>query len=344
MPLGKLWGGRFYGTNTGNLFIEFDDTGPQISGTLRVADPLFGLSIYTLQGSYGEILSVTGKPVSSKEGVETGELTIQGRLTPEGVLRGQWHSSIGTAGTFEAYPHDINSQENTRTEPRSPLPEQVYIRTVPVGSVTLYTEDVTRLLKNLSDDFVAARPIVTFNLRGSEVSKYADDFAKDIPALDQLRYLKITAQEPEAHGINRLASIELRADGPNEVRVQGIREPWVIGKAAVLSGFLKQHEKILLTTLKKYGLNLNAVIFLLMLVFIPSITSEWQRLLFVASVVSLLSTIVWLHRRLIPNALIYLGDAKPNAFSRVWPTILSFLVTAAGSLAAALLFRWLTQS
>jgi hypothetical protein len=85
------------------------------------------------------------------------------------------------------------------------------------------------------------------------------------------------------------------------------------------------------------------VIFLVMLVVIPEIASIWQRVTFVAVVVALLFALVALHGRYIPNLVVYCGPKKPSALARVWPSILSWLIAATASLAAALVYWWLTR-
>ena len=111
---------------------------------------------------------------------------------------------------------------------------------------------------------------MTFRERGNEISKYADAFENDITRLGDLRYLKLQIQEPEAYGINRLAIIELNAMSTNDIRVQGIQESWVIGKAEVLAAFVREREKVLSSTFKKYGLNANLVLFVGALIFCPN--------------------------------------------------------------------------
>jgi hypothetical protein len=174
------------------------------------------------------------------------------------------------------------------------------------------------------------------------VTKYADNFLSEISGLGHLDYLKVTIQEPEAYAINRLVVVEFNALGPNEIRVQGVRESWVLGRAEAIGAFLKRYESSLVTTYRKFGLNLNTVIFLAMLVVIPEIRELSARGIFVGSVFLLLLLLLWLHRRFIPNASIYLTEEKPNAFVRAWPTILSWLVAGSSSLAAAMIYRWLT--
>ena len=280
--------------------------------------------------------------MQAAEGIQLGELTVEAQLTPEGRLRGTWHTTIGTGGTFEAYPHDVASSPAQATNTSS-APEQLYTKNIPLGSVRLFGEDVKRLIEDVRRDFITGRAVVTFNARGGEVTRYAEDFLQDARDSERLSYLKITIQEPEVYGINRVVVVELNAFGTNEVRVQGVQESWVIGKAEALAALLRRHESPLITTYKKFGLNLNQAVFLAMLVVMPGIKAWTGRALFAAAVLVLLTGMLWLHARFIPNASIRLGSARPTALGRLWPTVLSWITAATASLAAALVFYWLTK-
>lgn len=137
--------------------------------------------------------------------------------------------------------------------------------------------------------------------------------------------------------------MSLDAIGQNEIRVQGINESWVTGKTEAIARHLRRFQNPLLTTYKKFGLTLNQVIFLAMLVFIPGIHLLWQRAVFVAAVTLMLIFLLWVHRRFIPNAVLYLSKKEPSLIERTWPTILSWLLGIVGSLIAAWMFRWFTR-
>jgi hypothetical protein len=341
--LGHLWAGHVYGTNTGNLFVELNTSGQEVTGTLRFMDNLFGLVLYRVAGSFNGTLKLNGTPVHSRSSAELGDLTIVAILTSEGNLRGEWCTSLGSGGTFQAYPHDIPVLDQ-RAAHTGTTPEQLYTSNISIGAIRLYSQDVEELVRLVRRDFLTGRPVLTYAVRGNEATKYYEDFKVEADQLPELRYLKLTIQEPEAHGINKLVVAELNAHGENVIRVQGINESWVVGKAEAVARTLRLSEKGLVTNYKKFGLGLNQVIFLAMLVLIPDIPSLWYRLLFVASVVILLTALYWMHQRFIPNAVIYLSDRRPSALQRAWPTMLSWLVAATASLAGALVFYWLTKS
>jgi len=186
--------------------------------------------------------------------------------------------------------------------------------------------------------------VVTYAVRGNEVTKYLEDFQKEATALGELRRIKLTIQEPEAHGINKVVIVDLNALGQNDIRVQGINESWVVGKAEAVARMLRVFEKGLVTTYKKFGLTLNQIIFLAMLILIPAIDSLWQRAAFVAFVVLLLGILFWLHGRFIPSVALYFGEREPTVLQRMWPSLAYWLIAATASLAAAFAFYWLTRS
>lgn len=344
MPtLGRLWAGRIYGTNTGNLFIELNASGDGISGTLRLMDTFFGLAVYCVTGSFDGTLRLHGEPVQSAPGVNAGSIDATAVLTPEGHLRGEWQSSIGTAGTFEAYPHDVPPPDQRAAPGAAQVPEQIYTSSLALGALRLYAKDIWELAQFIRRDFVVGRMVVTYAVRGNEVTKYLEDFQNEAAALGELRRIKLTIQEPEAHGINKVVVVDLNSLSQNEIRAQGINESWVVGKAEAIARMLRAHEKGLVTVYKKFGITLNQIIFLTMLVLIPAIESLWQRAGFVVFVVVLIGILFRLHTRLIPNTALYFGEQEPTVFQRMWPSLASWLIAATASLAAAVVFYWLTR-
>jgi hypothetical protein len=139
--LGKLWAGRVYGTNTGNIFVEFDEVEPQIVGRLRFLDSVAGIAVYSIRGSFTDRLLLTGEWVQGGDPENHGTLSIDARLTSDGHLRGTWKSTIGTGGTFEVLPHDLAIAPDQSKLDQSG-PEQLYTRRLTLGAIKLYANDV----------------------------------------------------------------------------------------------------------------------------------------------------------------------------------------------------------
>ena len=179
VKLGKLWAGKLYGTNTGNLFAEFQSDGATLSGKLRFMDPLFGLSIYEINGEIGSTVKFSGEPIQAPQGAEMGNITAEAKLSSDGVLRGEWQSSIGTAGTFDLHPHD-SAMSEIDNGGASGLPEQLITRNEQLGAIRLYREDIDKLVSKMQADFSRAKPVVTFVDGDSEFTKYVDDFKSQV--------------------------------------------------------------------------------------------------------------------------------------------------------------------
>ncbi len=180
--------------------------------------------------------------------------------------------------------------------------------------------------------------------RASEVTRFSADFLNSINDLNEIKGLKIFIQEQEAPGINKMVNVDLFETTGNAIRVSGINESWVVGKAESINKEISNNLSWAATKYKKYGLNLNLIIFFLMLVFIPEITTWPKRLTFVCGIYLLLVVLYQIHGKLIPNTMIILKEKQPNYFSRSWPAIISWLFTIMGSIVAAYLFRFLTKN
>jgi hypothetical protein len=333
--LGKLWAGKLFGTNTGNVFLQFDQSEGALTGTLRFLDDRLGTVVYAVTGKFdGSKLEFHGNCTKSAEGIQVGDVRGEGDLTSDGLLKGTWSSTLGTGGTFHLFPHDAPPPTTAATDL---IPEQLHTATRQVGALRLYADDVRAMIGSLARDFKQGRVIATYRVGGSEVSKYANDFVAEFERLAELRYLKLAIQEPEAHGINRFASIELNPNGSNEIRVQGIQQSWVLGKAEALASDLQPRQKILATSFRKFGLNINGILLVLTAILLPDLSLS-RRFILVAVVVGVASLVYQLHVKFIPNVLIHLSEQKPGPLQRAIPQIVSWLIAATSALIAAIAY------
>lgn len=339
--LNRLWAGRLFGTNTGNMFVELTPKEAGLDGVVRVNDTTHGVAVYAVTGTFEDgRLRISGAATKLPPGVESGDITATAVLTSEGSLRGEWSSTIGTGGTFEIFPHDTPEADQTKSA--GAVPEELHTAHRQLGAIQLYAEDVRGLIQFIRKDFRTGRVVVTYAVRENELTKYSEDFEAGAENLGELRYLKMRIQEPEAHGINRLVEVQLDALGTNDVRVQGIQESWVVGKSEAIARYMQPFERSLVTNYKKFGLTINQAILLTMLVLVPEIQDIIYRALFVGLVLLLLSTLGRIHARVIPNVSIHMGPRRPNWAARVWPSVLSWLIAATSALAAAYAFYRLT--
>lgn len=342
MSIQKYWAGNIYGTNIGEFFLEFDnpDSSVGLTGVLRIMDRQFGLAVYRVSGKFENTLELAGNPVTAPDGIAIGEISISGRLTDEGTLKGTWKSAIETAGTFIAYPH---GQEKQKTLPdESKGPEQIFTNRIELGALRLYSDAIADLARIVKRDFTSGKAIVTYTHRGNEVTKYLSDFEGEATSIGQLQRFKLHIQEPEGNGINKVTTVDLNVFGRNEVLVQGVNESWVTGQAESVARSLREHESPVVTTYKKFGLTLNQVIFMVLLVLTPAIDTLWQRALFVVSLLVLLQALVWMHSQFVPILVIYPKGQKASFIAKLAPSAISWIGTVLSGLLATYLFYLMT--
>ncbi|WP_332799571.1 hypothetical protein [Sphingomonas sp. PB2P12] len=333
--IGQNWNGKVYGTNTGNVSLALEGEDNALTGIIRLSDDKFGVVVYRVSGKFeaGKI-ELAGEPEGDvAEGMQVGEVKIAGGLTTEGRLDGSWETTIGTGGTFQLWPH--NYQEKTSGVE---IPEQLNSATRSLGAIRLYPDDVRNLMAQLCKDFSNKRLIVTYSEGGNEKNVYSDDFTKILDSISELRYLKISVQEPEMYGINRLAMIELDAKGENIIRVQSVQESWSIGKAEAVARFAQGYQRRLATQFRKFGLTANIVLNLFTLAALPGLTGFGRRLAFASAMIAVQATITVMHQRYIPNFVLFSANKRPTLFGSIGPGLLSWIITISGAVVGAIVY------
>jgi hypothetical protein len=334
--IGRNWNGRVYGTNTGNVAVTLDGPDDSLTGIIRLSDDRFGVAVYEIVGKFDAgNLALTGTSQGeAPEGLNLGDLTITAALADDGRLVGEWSTTIGTGGTFQLWPHSYQ----VRASNAGALPEQSNISTKSLGAVRLYADDVRSLIAQLIKDFSQKRAVITFNDKGNEKNIYSDGFEEILDDLPELRYIKISVQEHEMYGINKLAMIELAAWGENVIRVQSVQEAWAIGKAEALSRHVQGFQRKLATQFRKFGLTVNIAITIGALAALPGLPGFWQRLVFAASTLGVQTLITYLHRKYVPNFILFPTKRKSSWLGRLGPGVISWSITILGGVVAAIIY------
>jgi hypothetical protein len=300
MALGRLWAGRAYGTNTGNLFVKLDGDDTALNGALHFNEPGVGLVVYSIQGTFdGHKLTLTGVTQTQIEGLTFGRLTATANLNAKGELTGEWSTSIGSAGTFILFPHD---QAQTHGVPSGKLPDQLHTARHHFGAVEIDREQVTAIADEIQRDFKNAQVVVTV-VSGTEQSRFLPDFKSIGFNASRATVIKLFVQEPEGSGVNRVAQVEF---GPqvNIAMTQGGDEAWVLGMLEKLKRSVRPFERTYTTNFKKLGFGINQLLLVGAIVFLPSLGSFRDRAIFMISVLALTFGVNWLHSRYLPFAAI----------------------------------------
>ena len=334
--LAKYWTGYLFGTNTGKIFLELDhdENTKIVKGEARFNDDVTGIVIYDFTGSFDDALIIKCVPRIEKDTtVRYGDIEVTGTLKPNDIFMGTWESTIGTAGTFELYPHE---QEVTDKElqARDLTPTEIHKRVIQVGAVRLFKKDIHELVNNAIKDFdEPGKAIINYiKLGDTKVTKYVDDFIKENFSGDLKFFSLFNSDKFQKGGEKRSVAIDLNEFGNSEIRVSGFDEWWVHGKADVLEKFLKNYQRGLITTYRRHGLVLNQLLFFGMLVSLPEISRLIARIGFVVFVIILLTGLVQVHRKFIPNTLIFMVDREVTWFNKYRSSIASFVLTVIAGL------------
>lgn len=333
------WAGRIYGTNTGNIFCEFIPEKDKIVGTARINDDSYGLSLFKIVGNQNSSIELELTQFSEREELNNPiRINVKLKLQNDGNIIGEWLSENGHAGTFALYPH-----KNIDSKSISLEPQQIYSKTLRLGSIRLFRKDMEAIINFIKKDFPDSRLIITYNKYGSDVIKFADDFLNELDSLGELKGIKLSIQDIATNQSSRMVNVDLYPRENSEIRISGSNESWVLGKAESIKNQFSSFTNKFVTNYKRYGLVLNSLIFFIMLILIPEINPIEKRAIFVGSVVFLLSLMVLVHKRFIPNTIIFLTDIKPSVWNRIWPSTLSWLISLTSALVASLIYYYLTK-
>jgi hypothetical protein len=333
MPISRRWAGRVFGTNTGNLYLTLEGEDAKLQGKLRVADDRYGVAIYSVRGAFdGQQLTLTGKAdTPPQDGVSHGDIEATAKLNAKGELRGDWESSLGTAGTFTLHPHDQPEIVATAATARA---EQIHSARHDFGAVSLSVPQFTALADDVQQTF--QRPVIVTILTDTETTRFLNDFKQQTFAMDRARLIKLYVQEPDPSGVNKTVTIEF---GPqfNYALVQGPDDGWVLGQLEKIKRWVRPSERTYPGTYKKYGVGFNQLLLGFGIIYLPSLPDLLSRAVLMVGVVLLAYGVTTIHARLIPYTAIYTKETPKGLLARSGPQAISLLASIAASVAATIL-------
>lgn len=115
------WVGKILGTNNADIFVEIMQSHQDLTGTVRINDPVFGTAVYDYEGRVeggrvslemdpspqspqqpqSHTVTVNGRRVAIQtDAVNFGHVSVNGTLVEANRIEGKWMSSIGTGGAF----------------------------------------------------------------------------------------------------------------------------------------------------------------------------------------------------------------------------------------------------
>ncbi|MFS8183650.1 hypothetical protein ACMG4P_19145 [Pseudovibrio denitrificans] len=332
MTIAKRWAGFAYGTNTGKLFLKLDGDDDQLTGTLHHNEPGVGVIVYDIKGKFeGSSLSFSGSPQANLALVNLGDLSAHGSLNANGNVRGDWSTTVGTAGTFELYPHAHS--ENHQSEPQ-PSGEKLHTARHQFGAISIDRAEIIEIADTIQKEFKNSNLVITISGQ-TEQSLYLSDFKEKHSEFKEAVVVTLRASEAETNNINKVVQVDF---GPihNGLMTQGANEAWVLGFKEKLTFAVKPYQKFYATKFNKLGVTLNQIALILTVTYVPSIDWTPGRFIFVAWVLLLLTAINYLHKKYLPFASFNFSQKPRGFFAKIWPSLLSLIIATTAAIAAAL--------
>lgn len=330
MALSKYWAGNVYGTNTGRLFLQIDGQENSIYGTLRFNDDQHGIVTFSVSASFKDgRLSLSGKPLTSSEGVVFGDLNGHARLGERGNLCGTWETTIGSAGTFVLFPHGMAADENSESADK---PKHFFAKRHTFRPVVLEKDNIVKIASDFQKDFPGSEVVVTVST-ATEWSTYLQEFKDSDFSCPKASWIKVFVQAPEAAGLNRILVVEF-GQAENFAIAQSVDESWAIGRIERLRADLTPYERTYSANFKKLGLGIIQLLFLAMVVYLPSIDSLFQRSVYALGIVAIAQIFLVTHARFVPNALILLKPRGPGLLERLSPHFVSWFIATLAAISA----------
>ena len=160
----------------------------------------------------------------------------------------------------------------------------------------------------------------------------ASDFLDNAESFGDLRQLRLDAKTMGPDGITRSASISLGKFDQNEIVVSGGSEVWVSGLMNAIMSELTPNQSRLSTWVRNHWGNVNTLLLILLLVWLPGVDQIIDRLYISVVTISAMLLLMYLSTQLIPIAIVRVTSKKWAQVDRLLPDLAAAIL--AGSVIA----------
>ena len=259
-PEVSRWAGRIYGTNTGNLYLEFrahDQSASEATGTWRILDDRHGIHVFEVKVRFEDgKVSIEGRP-SENDDFSVGMISVEGNLSSEGKIEGSWETAAGYGGTFHLFPHSSNSHVQRDAEIAASS-AQLFSKRQQLGPINIDRAGLITLSKRLSVELDGGQVVVTIE-GDTQQSMFLSDFEASDVSFASATFAKLHVQLPERDGLNRVLSIEF-GQNENFILAQSSDESWAVGVTIRIQRFLREYELPRIMSPTKFGVSINQII------------------------------------------------------------------------------------
>jgi hypothetical protein len=346
------WNGTVWGTNSGALLVELTRDGQALSGSFALIQPGLGTTKANLSGTWSENnqLNATLTQFTAETSVQV-ILPKDGQFTgifdaTQSVIKGDWHTGSGTNGHFVlvsgpkiSLPVQPNKGHQTAppAAPKTVLGQPLVTTTLNLGAVRLDQDGLTNLAEIIREGTAVEQPAINASHRGREYIHIGIASLLKEAALPGFVDTVILSVNESVNNLGfKTVVVRLVKDGQNTVYVSGYDRIWVEGKAKQIEVALMDYQNRMIGFWRKYGANLNGIVFLALLWILPSVPSILDRfkviivtfiflLVLKATWTKAANTRVFLHDKLVPAHIRY-AEYIVTPLAVLFSAIVAFLI------------------
>ncbi|WP_146001626.1 hypothetical protein [Sphingobium fuliginis] len=245
---------------------------------------------------------------------------------------GTWRLWNGMEGIFNLIPA-LPALSSTPSPSAAPL-VQFWNKDTPLGAITLYRSDLERLIAELENFVPDPRlTVIRANESDQTIVNKADIYLsrKDYPEV--VRIMMISCEEIVSQGYRKIITLNLNDDGSSTLGVSSPDELWTAAVSMQTEKFMRQFTSGPTGWFRKRGLNINALILMAVIIWMPDRPLIERVFGFIAAAI-VIFVIVKSHQ-LIPYTRVYLNPDKiRRPFEKEVPSIV--MTSLAGGLAAVI--------
>jgi hypothetical protein len=318
------WIGIIDGTNKGQCVLDLQEKDGKTQGVFFIHDIKYQnlnakieLEIKNNKftgRAFDFMPRIEGNPTSAN---------IKGEIAEaEEEIKGEWNTDIDTKGTLHLFKHKESFV--------NPAPTAFISKPVKLPACKLDARELGGLLALMMRDIEpSVQPTFTINYRGSSFFKVGlDAFIKDTALPRIINDMTIAFNEYNTQKGYKIVTLNFKPTDENNAFVSGDNPTWVNGRATEIEDYINRFKSKSSIIFTKYGNVINSIIFLSVLVALPSLTSIGARAILVSLTVLLLILLNRIYNNWFPKAIIYLGDKEQSFWEKNRDSIIAGLITA----------------
>ena len=326
------WIGNVYGTHPSNVFVEFNNQNGGISVTLRSATTNsneVGVFIGTCTQNENSVAITINELVNGQQTNTTGNATLT--IISENQLEGNFELSNQAKGIIKISRFHFTNAINSRSQPVQIIAKEIILN----YPLKIYKNDIEKIITIMQELATPAGTlIVTEQAKGTKIIKYSADYLKENEHQKNIESLSFSSQVMVS-GFTNTLTLNLNRNGSSYIISQSPDFLWSHTTPILLKETLEQKTNKFLGLYKRFGLEINGILFLILLVILPSLEFK-TRLVFVTGFLFFAFSYRFGYRHL-SQTILEANSDKPTTFKEKFPKITYIALTVFSLLLGAII-------